>query len=43
MGQGAMAAVLGLEDATINRVCDEISGDAQSRVMAVNFNSPARW
>ena len=42
VGEGAMAAVLGLEDATINRVCDEISDDAQSRVMAVNFNSPGQ-
>lgn len=42
VGEGAMAAVLGLDDAVINAVCDSItSGDAHI-VSAVNFNSPGQ-
>ncbi|MDG1065568.1 MAG: ACP S-malonyltransferase [Luminiphilus sp.] len=41
VGAGAMAAVLGLDDETINSICTEASqGDTQ--VLAVNFNSPGQ-
>jgi len=40
-GQGAMAAVLGLEDIDVEAVCDEAS---QGEVVeAVNFNAPGQW
>jgi [acyl-carrier-protein] S-malonyltransferase len=39
-GQGAMAAILGLEDAVVNEVCEEAS--ATGLVEAVNFNSPGQ-
>jgi [acyl-carrier-protein] S-malonyltransferase len=39
-GQGAMAAILGLEDAVVNQVCEEAS--ATGLVEAVNFNSPGQ-
>ena len=39
-GQGAMAAVLGLEDADVERVCREAAGG--EIVEAVNFNSPGQ-
>ena len=37
-GQGAMAAVLGLEDAQVVSVCEQIEGVVE----AVNFNSPGQ-
>lgn len=37
-GQGAMAAVLGLEDAQVVAVCEQVSGVVE----AVNFNSPGQ-
>jgi len=39
-GEGAMAAILGLDDATVIQVCDD-SADGQI-VEAVNFNSPGQ-
>ncbi|TNF92703.1 MAG: [acyl-carrier-protein] S-malonyltransferase [Gammaproteobacteria bacterium] len=39
-GQGAMAAILGLDDETVRSVCDE-SADEQV-VQAVNFNAPGQ-
>jgi [acyl-carrier-protein] S-malonyltransferase len=39
-GEGAMAAILGLEDAVVNEVCEEAS--AIGLVEAVNFNSPGQ-
>ena len=39
-GEGAMAAILGLEDAVVNEVCHEAS--ATGLVEAVNFNSPGQ-
>lgn len=41
VGQGAMAAVLGLEDARIVEICAETGGGADI-VEAVNFNSPGQ-
>jgi len=40
MGHGAMAAVLGLEDADVESACLEAGGP--SKVAAANFNSPAQ-
>ncbi len=37
-GQGAMAAVLGMEDAQVVAVCDQVEGVVE----AVNFNSPGQ-
>ncbi len=38
VGEGAMAAIIGLDDDTINRICEETDGV----VAAVNFNSPGQ-
>lgn len=40
VGTGAMAAILGLDDATVQQVCAEAAGDQV--VEAVNFNAPAQ-
>jgi [acyl-carrier-protein] S-malonyltransferase len=40
-GEGAMAAILGLEDADVESVCRELS-EAGGVVEAVNFNSPGQ-
>lgn len=37
-GQGAMAAILGLDDETLINICDQVDGIVQ----AVNFNSPGQ-
>ena len=42
VGEGAMAAVLGLDDDAIDRVCLQVSADALHQVLAVNFNSPGQ-
>ncbi|MYM62174.1 ACP S-malonyltransferase [Pseudomaricurvus sp. HS19] len=39
-GEGAMAAIIGLDDEIINKACAEASGDQV--VAAVNFNSPGQ-
>lgn len=38
VGEGAMAAIIGLDDETINRIC----GQSDGVVAAVNFNSPGQ-
>lgn len=40
-GAGAMAAILGLEDAIVKRICDDHSADGKT-VSCANFNSPAQ-
>lgn len=42
LGHGAMAAVLGLDDETINSVCADIADGDDNQVLAVNFNSPGQ-
>ncbi len=41
VGQGSMAAIIGLEDAEIDRICKETS-DSELQVSAVNYNSPGQ-
>lgn len=38
VGEGAMAAIIGLEDDTINKICAEVNEEVQ----AVNFNCPGQ-
>lgn len=42
VGTGAMAAVLGLSDETINTICADASVNTDTQVLAVNFNSPGQ-
>ncbi len=42
VGEGAMAAIIGLDDDTINRVCQEAAQASGRTVAAVNFNSPGQ-
>jgi [acyl-carrier-protein] S-malonyltransferase len=42
VGQGAMAAILGVDDATIVNICAEVTQRMVSTVSAVNFNSPGQ-
>ena len=42
VGQGAMAAIIGLDDDSINRICAEIAAEGEGEVAAVNFNSPGQ-
>jgi len=42
IGEGAMAAVIGLDDQVINRVCAELAALGRGEVAAVNFNSPGQ-
>lgn len=42
IGVGSMAAIIGLDDDAINRICLETSGVGQGIVAAVNFNSPGQ-
>ncbi len=42
VGQGAMAAIIGLEDTVINRICEQMTRDTDGVVSAVNFNSPGQ-
>ncbi len=41
-GEGAMAAVLGLDDDLVISICEEISGKVAGVVAAVNFNAPGQ-
>lgn len=42
-GQGAMAAILGVEDAEVEAACAEVSTDGASGIVqAANFNSPGQ-
>ncbi len=40
VGQGAMAAILGLDADTVRRVCQEVAEQAGAVVEAANFNDP---
>ncbi|MEM8660739.1 MAG: ACP S-malonyltransferase [Pseudomonadota bacterium] len=42
LGEGAMAAIIGLDDDVINQVCADISQETRQTVSAVNFNSPGQ-
>ncbi len=42
VGQGGMAAILGLSDADVIAACAEAAGDTAQVVEAVNFNAPAQ-
>jgi [acyl-carrier-protein] S-malonyltransferase len=42
VGQGAMAAILGLDDDVITTICEDIASKDNSIVSAVNFNSPGQ-
>lgn len=42
VGEGAMAAIIGLDDAAINAVCAEAARGSGQVVAAVNFNSPGQ-
>lgn len=42
VGQGAMAAIIGLDDDSINRICSDIAAEGAGEVAAVNFNSPGQ-
>lgn len=42
VGEGAMAAIIGLDDDAINRICGEVSAATGGVVAAVNFNSPGQ-
>lgn len=41
-GQGAMAAIIGLNDDAIIKICEQVSNDTGAPVEAVNFNSPGQ-
>jgi [acyl-carrier-protein] S-malonyltransferase len=42
VGEGAMAAVLGLDDAEVVAACAEVSTEADDVVVAANFNAPGQ-
>jgi [acyl-carrier-protein] S-malonyltransferase len=42
VGEGAMAAIIGLDDESINRICGEVASSSGQVVAAVNFNSPGQ-
>ncbi|MEM6580097.1 MAG: ACP S-malonyltransferase [Pseudomonadota bacterium] len=42
LGEGAMAAIIGLDDDVINQVCADVSQETRQTVSAVNFNSPGQ-
>lgn len=42
VGQGAMAAIIGLDDDSINLICADIVAEGVGEVAAVNFNSPGQ-
>jgi [acyl-carrier-protein] S-malonyltransferase len=42
VGQGAMAAVIGLDDETVETACIEEEASGSGSVRAVNFNSPGQ-
>ncbi|MBF0265676.1 MAG: ACP S-malonyltransferase [Gammaproteobacteria bacterium] len=41
-GEGAMAAILGLEDDVIKSICQQVTEENNKTVAAVNFNSPGQ-
>lgn len=42
VGEGAMAAIIGVDDEQINTICAELSSGTSGVVAAVNFNSPGQ-
>ncbi len=42
VGEGAMAAIIGLEDGAINSACEQAAADTGEVVAAVNYNSPGQ-
>lgn len=42
VGEGAMAAIIGLDDEVINATCADVAGRDGGVVAAVNFNSPGQ-
>lgn len=42
VGEGAMAAIIGIDDEIIVRVCQEVCFEKKGLVAAVNFNSPGQ-
>jgi [acyl-carrier-protein] S-malonyltransferase len=42
VGEGAMAAIIGVDDDVIVGVCDDVSAGSSGVVAAVNFNSPGQ-
>lgn len=42
VGEGAMAAIIGLDDPVIVGLCAEVAGSGDGEVAAVNFNSPGQ-
>lgn len=42
VGEGAMAAIIGVDDDEINRICSEVASSQNGVVAAVNFNSPGQ-
>ncbi|MEP1471731.1 MAG: ACP S-malonyltransferase [Halieaceae bacterium] len=42
VGEGAMAAIIGMEDDAINTICAEVAANTGGVVAAVNFNSPGQ-
>jgi len=41
-GEGAMAAIIGMNDDPVIQICQQVSSDLGSPVEAVNFNSPGQ-
>jgi [acyl-carrier-protein] S-malonyltransferase len=41
-GQGAMAAIIGLNDDSIIKICEQVTAEIGTPVEAVNFNSPGQ-
>jgi len=42
VGEGAMAAIIGLEDEAVNGACDDAAQESGEVVSAVNYNSPGQ-
>lgn len=42
IGAGAMAAIIGVDDEDVNRICAEVAASQDGVVSAVNFNSPGQ-
>jgi [acyl-carrier-protein] S-malonyltransferase len=42
VGEGAMAAILGLDDDAVVEVCATVTADGRGEVVAANFNSPGQ-
>jgi [acyl-carrier-protein] S-malonyltransferase len=42
VGEGAMAAIIGLDDAAVNEACVQAASESAAVVAAVNYNSPGQ-